>query len=367
MTRERDVSRPSTPPPVPVTVTPVEERDIPTIIRAVGSVRSNQSVDIRSQVDGLLVELLVNEGQRVIRGQLLARIDDQTIAANLQQARSQLAVTRSRLATAKTDLARYRSLAEDEAVSGQMLDQQASLVAELQATLAMHKAAVQADEVLLGYTRIQSPATGRVGIRNVDQGNFVRSSDAEGLFSVVQLDPISVEFALPQAQLPRLQELMSTSGQRPIPVLAYAADGGAQLAQGQLSVMDNRVSSQSGTIRLKAVFANAQGHLWPDQSVVVVVQSGVLAAARVIPPRAIQQGADSTRVWRVRDGKAESIEIGIRYADEQVAAVTGLDTGDVVIIDGQSRVRAGALVRPQAASAGASAPKRLASTVRGAR
>ena len=341
---------------VPVQVVAVTRRDVPDVIRAVGTVRSQRSVVIRPQVDGELLGLLVKEGQQVKRGDLLVRIDDRAIVAALDQAKAQLAVSEAQLKSAQLDLDRYRTLQKDHVISVQVLDQQAAQVEQLAATVRTNQAAIAAREVQLSYTRIYSPTDGRVGIRNYDPGSLLRAADTLGLFSVTQMDPISVEISLPQALLPKLHALLHDSAAAP--VLAYASEGGELLGEGHLMLIDNRVTSATGTIRVKADFANAQGKLWPDQSVSVTVQANLLRGALVVPQPVVQRGLDSEFVYRVRDGKAEVVPVQIVYADTEIAVLTGsIDVGDQLVLDGQSRLRPGSSVRtPEAVPAQRSAP-----------
>lgn len=332
-------------PTVPVRVVRVEQRSVPVLVSALGHVRSQRSVEIRPQVDGILVELPVREGQAVRRGDLLARIDDRAIIAALDQAKAQLAVAQAQLSSARLDLNRYRSLASSHAISAQTLDQQRALVDQLQATVRTHEASVAANQVQLSHTRIHAPSDGRVGIHTVHEGSFLRTSDAQGLFSVVQLDPISVEVALPQSMLPQLQALLSAGDEQPVPLQAYAGDGGPLLGEGRLTLIDNRVSSQTGTIRLKADFANADGRLWPDQSVTVNLRVGTLPDALVVPQQALRQGIDQVLIWRIVDGSAAPQPVQVRHADNEIAVISGLDVGDTVVVDGHSRLRPGAAVR----------------------
>jgi RND family efflux transporter MFP subunit len=323
----------------------VERRDISDVVRAVGTVRSQRNVLIRPQVDGELIELLVKEGQQVKRGDLLARIDDRAIVASLDEAKAQLAVSKAQLKSAQLDLDRYLALQKDHAVSVQLLDQQKARVEQLEATVGTSEAAVAAREVQRSFTRIHSPTDGRVGIRNVDVGSLLRAGDTVGLFSVTQLAPVSVEVALPQAMLPQLQAMLSDASSATTPVLAYDSEGGTLLEAGHLALIDNRVSSATGTIRVKAEFANAQGKLWPDQSVAVSVQSRLLRNALVVPLGVVQRGLDGDIVYRVIDGKAEVVPVHVAYSDSAIAVVTGVSEGDTVVVDGQSRLRAGAKVR----------------------
>jgi RND family efflux transporter MFP subunit len=346
LTRSPDAAR--APAAIPVRTVAVTRQDIADVIRAIGTVRSQRSVIIRPQVDGELVQLAVREGQQVNRGDLLARIDDRAIRAALEQARAQLEVSEAQLKAAALDLERFGRLRDDHVISAQQIDQQQAQVDQLQATVRTNRAAISAREVQLSYTRIYSPTDGRVGIRNFDEGSFVRAADTEGLFSVVQLDPISVEISLPQSMLPSVQSLLHDSGASPPRVLAYDSDGGTLLGEGGLVLIDNRVTAATGTIRVKADFPNGQGKLWPDQTVAVAVQSRMLRDALVVPQVAIQRGPDSDVVYRVRGERAEIVPVQVLYSDEKIAALTGVEAGDLIVIDGQSRLRAGARVKLQA-------------------
>ncbi|MGJ7516502.1 efflux RND transporter periplasmic adaptor subunit [Pseudomonas baetica] len=332
---------PSAAPAVPVTVVEVGRRDVPILLNAIGNVRSLRSIDIRPQVDGLLLELPVSEGQFVKQGDLLARLDDRALVAALEAAKAQQAVAQAQLASATLDLKRYRALASTQAVSTQTLDQQIGVVAQLRATVNSQQATVSATQVQLSHTRIHAPADGRIGIHNRHEGNYVRASDAQALFSLVQLDPISIEFALPQARLPQLRTLMASVDKSAVVLRAYAGDGGPLLGEGNLELIDNRVSAATGTVRIKGTVANSQEHLWPDQSVVIKLQAGTLNDAFVVPQRALRQGAKGTFVWRVSDGKAFSQPVQVTYSDAAIAVVEGVQPGEKIVTDGYSRLRPG--------------------------
>ena len=346
LSRSPDAQR--TPAAIPVRTVAVTRKDVADAIRAIGTVRSQRSVVIRPQVDGEIVELAVREGQQVKRGQLLARIDDRAIRAALEQARAQLQMSEAQLKSATLDLDRYHQLQDQHVISAQQIDQQQAQVEQLDAAVRNNRAVIAARDVQLSYTRIFSPTDGRVGIRNFDEGSFVRATDTEGLFSVVQLDPISIEISLPQAMLPAVQALLHDAGAKPPQVLAYDNDGGTLLGEGGLVLIDNRVTTATGTIRVKADFANREGRLWPDQTVAVAVQSRVLHDALVVPQVAIQRGPDGDIVYRVRDERAEIVAVRVLYSDEKIAALTGVEAGDLIVIDGQSRLRVGARVKLQA-------------------
>jgi RND family efflux transporter MFP subunit len=340
-----DAAPPPGPAAVPVRAASVGQRDVPVIVQAIGNVRSLRSVDIRPQVDGLLLDVPVSEGQFVRQGELLAQIDDRGILAVLQQARAERDMAQAQLTSANGDLARYRALASGQAISKQILDQQTALVAQLRAGLHSRDAIVTANEVQLSYTRIQSPTDGHVGIRNIHPGSYVRAGDAQPLFSVVQLDPIGIESALPQAMLGQLQALLGDASQTAASLRAYASDSGTLLSEGQLSLIDNRVSNATGTVRIKGTFANPQGALWPDQSVVINLQTDTLSNALVVPQRALRQGQETTFVWRITEDKAAPQPVQVTYADASIAVVTGLQPGDLIVEDGYSRLRPGATVQ----------------------
>lgn len=327
---------------VPVKVVKVKVEDVPRFVTGIGSVLSLQSVVIRPQVDGILTRVLVKEGQQVKAGDLLATLDDRSIRASLEQAKAQLAQSRAQLEVAQLDLKRYRQLTEGNGISRQTYDQQQALVNQLNATLLGNQASINAAQVQLSHTQIRSPVTGRVGIRNVDEGNFLRVSDAEGLFSVTQIDPVAVEFSLPQQMLPTLQGLIASSSSAA--VQAYLGDGGngLLLGEGELALIDNQVSATTGTIRAKARFANPKELLWPGQLVTVKIQTGIERASLKVPPQVVQRGIDQHFVYRVTaDEKVELVPVKVLYQDSDMTLISGPQAGDVLVSDGQSRLRPG--------------------------
>ena len=332
---------------IPVRVVSVAQQDIPRFVSGIGSVLSLHSVVIRPQVDGILTQLLVTEGQRVKAGDLLASIDDRAIRASLDQAKAQLGESQAQLQVAQVNLKRYKELSIDDGVSKQTYDQQQALVNQLKATALGNQAAIDAAQVQLSYTQIRSPVSGRVGIRNVDEGNFLRTSDAQGLFSVTQIDPIAVEFSLPQQMLPTLQGLIAA--QHPASVDAFlGADTDSPaailLGEGRLSLIDNQISATTGTIRAKAEFSNATQKLWPGQLVTVKIQTALDKAALVVPPTVVQRGLDSHFVYRVNGDKVDVVPVHVTYQNSDLTIVTGVQAGDVLVSDGQSRLKAGAQV-----------------------
>lgn len=327
---------------VPVKVVRVSVEDVPRFMTGIGSVQSLQSVVIRPQVDGILTRVLVKEGQQVKAGDLLATIDDRSIRAALEQAKAQLAQSRAQLEVAQLDLKRYRQLTEDNGISRQTFDQQQALVNQLSATVQGNQANINAAQVQLSYTQIRSPVTGRVGIRNVDEGNFLRVTDANGLFSVTQIDPVAVEFSLPQQTLPTLQGLVA--GSTSAAVKAYLGDdgNGLLLGEGRLALIDNQVSAGTGTIRAKARFANPRELLWPGQLVTVKIQTGIEQAALKVPPQVVQRGVDQHFVYRVTAAdQVEVVPVKVLYQDSDMTLISGPQAGDVLVSDGQSRLRPG--------------------------
>ncbi|MEE1889698.1 efflux RND transporter periplasmic adaptor subunit [Pseudomonas carassii] len=329
---------------IPVRVVAVAQQDVPRYLSAIGSVLSLHSVEVRPQVEGVLTQVLVKEGQWVSQGDLLATLDDRAIRANLDQARAQLGQTQAQLQVGNVNLKRYQLLSTDDGVSKQTLDQQQALVNQLQATLKGNQAAIDNAAVQLSYTQIRSPVTGRVGIRNVDPGNLVRTSDTQSLFSVTQIDPIAVEFALPQQQLPVLQGLLKSPS--PAEVEAYMdADGERSLlARGHLMLIDNQVSATTGTVRVKAEFDNKDGRLWPGQLVTVRLRTAVDEDALVVPPPVVQRSIDGHFVYRLDGDKVSAVPVKVVYQDSTLNVIAGVKAGDRLVLDGQSRLKPGSTV-----------------------
>lgn len=326
---------------VPVQVINVVKQDVPRYVTGIGSVLSLQSVVIRPQVDGILTKLMVKEGQQVKTGDLLATIDDRSIRAALEQTKAQLSQSQAQLDVAEVDLKRYKLLTVDNSISKQQYGQQQALVNQLKATVLGNQASINASQVQLSYTQIRSPVTGRVGIRNVDEGNFLRVSDAIGLFSVTQIDPVSVEFSLPQQMLPTLHDLLASP--TPAKVNAYVGEGttGTLLGEGKLVLIDNQVAATTGTIRAKAVFENAAEKLWPGQLVTVRIQTAIDRDALKVPPQVVQRGMDQHYVYRVKGDSVEVVPVKVLYQDSDLTLISGVNADDVLVSDGQSRLKNG--------------------------
>lgn len=337
---------PPAPTPIAVNVMEVQQRDVPHLTSGIGTVQSLHNVTIRSQVDGVLTQVLFAEGQLVEQGDLLATIDDRAIVASIEQARAEKARNDAQLKQAQIDLKRYTNLLAEDAIAAQTVDQQAAQVQQLRAAIAANEATVAAGEVQRSYTRIVAPVRGRVGIRRVDAGNLVRTTDAEGLVTVTQIDPIAVMFSLPQDLLPRIQDILNQRMSAPVTALDRAE--GEVLARGRLATIDNEIDASTGTIMLKAEFPNTEARLWPGQFVAVQLQIGLSDDALVISPTAIQRGRDEPFVYRVEGDKVEVAPVAIEYETEDVIVIgNGLAAGDTVVSDGQSRLKPGARVKVQ--------------------
>ncbi len=330
-------------PLVPVSVAQVSRADVPLFLTGLGTVVSPHEVVVRPQIDGQLVSLHFREGETVRRGALLAQIDDRAIRARLAQAKAARAQAAAQLQQAEQDLARYRTLQATSTIAEQAVAQQATRVAELKAALEAAAASVAAADTDLSHTRITAPLTGRAGLRRVDAGNQVRASDAGGIVTLTQVDPLAVVFSLPQDVLPRLHPLKT--GKRPATVDVFAREGGEALASGRLETFDNSVDAASGTIRLKALFPGSTT-LWPGQFVSARLHAGVLEQALVVPASALQRSREGVFVWKVADGKADPAPVSVAHEGGGVAAIReGLAAGDIVVTDGQLRLKPGARVK----------------------
>lgn len=343
---------PKAPAAVPVRVAQAGLQNLPSTLTAVGQVQALQQVLVRPQIEGVLTEVLFKEGQPVARGQVLARLDDRALRAQVDQAQAEVNRLRAQLQIAQLDLKRYEGLAAQAAVSTQQRDQQVALVAELQAQVQSQEAGLNAARVQLSYATIVSPVAGRAGLRQVDAGNLVRPTDASGLVSVVQTQPVAVVFSVPQARLADVRQALRQQG--PARVQVADQEQGTPLAEGRLVTVDNRVDPASGSLRLKAEVPNAKEELWPGQFVAVTLRTGTLDQALVVPTQALQRGLkDATFVWRVRGNAAEMVPVKVRWQDDQRAVIaSGIAAGDAVVIDGQSRLKPKAAVKVLPAASG---------------
>jgi len=336
----------------PVSVAKVMKRDMPTYAEGLGTVIAYNTVLIRSQVDGQLVRLAVKEGQDVKAGDLLFEIDPRLYQANYDQAVAKKAQDMAQLANAKLDLQRYTSLADKNYVARQQLDQTQAQVSQLQAAVAGDQAQIDSAKVTLGYTEIRSPIDGRVGIRNVDVGNIIHASDAVGLVTITQLQPIHLVFTLPEDQL---QMVMQANAKQGLSVSAVSRDGSKRLDEGSLDLVDNQVDQSTGMVKLRATLPNKNRSLWPGQFVNARLALTTLNGVLAVPVDAIQRGPQNRFVYVVKDDSTVElrvVETGV--VNEGMTVVTsGLKEGESVVISGQYRVQPGAKVAIQSGKAAA--------------
>jgi multidrug efflux system membrane fusion protein len=334
---------------VPVMTTVAQRRDVPIDATGIGTIQAYQSVLIRSRVDGQLMKVPVAEGQIVHTGDLIASIDPRPFQAVLDQAKAKLAQDIAQLNNAERDLSRYASLSKQDFASRQQVDTQQALVNQDTATVQGDAALVEAARINLSYCSITSPIDGRVGLRQVDPGNLVHATDAVGIVSITQVQPIALTFTLPQSTLPQIEAGMAAGK---LPVRAFSSDDRTSLSEGTLLTPDNMIDTATGTIRLKAVFPNTDGKLWPGQFVNAHLQLSAAKQVVVLPPPAVEHGPDGLYVYVVRpDQSVAEQPVTIGYQNEEVAVVTaGLSGGERVVLSGQSRIEPGTHVNPTAAS-----------------
>ena len=326
--------------PVPVIAAASNRADVPVYLDGVGTVRALNTVTVRAQVEGKLIEVAYKEGQDVKRGQVLARIDPTTFQAQLDQAIAKKAQDEATLANARIDLDRYTRLVATNSVARQQLDTQNALVAQLEAQVKLDQAAIDNVRAILQYTTITSPIDGRTGIRQVDEGNIVRGSDATGIVVLTQLRPISVLFTLPQQQLSDVTRALAKG---PPVVEVFGADNKTVIDKGTLQVVDNQVDQTTGTIKLKAEFPNANLQLWPGQFVNVRLLVDTLQQVVVAPTAAVQRGPTGIFVFVVQADNTVAVRpVTVTQQNETQAVVaTGLQPGERVVTTGFARLTAG--------------------------
>ncbi len=341
--------------PVPVRTVAVQQGTVPIMKSGIGNVLPVMSVTVKPRVDGQLDHVEFKEGQDVRAGQLLARIDPRTYQAQLDQSAAQKARDEAQLANAQADLARYEELIKDDATTRQQLDTQRALVRQLQATLGNDNAQIAFARVNLGYTTITAPIAGRIGARLVDPGNIVHAADANGLLVINQIDPIAVQFTLPEASFQAVNAALRAS-RAPLRVQALDRNTREVLAEGQLVLVNNQIDASTGTITLKAHFPNAAHKLWPGQSVDARVVLGQRELALTVPAPVVQRSQEGLFAYVVgADNKARMQKIEATEVDGGIAVVTqGLAAGERVVVDGQYRLTPGAQIIEM--HAGGSAP-----------
>jgi len=335
----------SAPAGVPVTVIAPVRADVPVLARSIGTVQAFQSVVIRARVDGTLDKVLFTEGQQVKPGDVLAQLDPRPFQAALDQAVAKRTADEAMLANARGDLVRYADLAQSQVASRQRLDLQRANVAQAEANVRGGDALIAAAQLNLSFTEIKSPIEGRVGLRQLDPGNYIRTADpaSTGIVTIAQIHPIALIYTLPQDALPQLQQAMHKGK---LQVLAFSSDDRTKLSEGELLTIDSAIDASTGTIKLKAVFANTDDNLWPGQFVNVRTRLDTRRDAVTIPSAAVQRGPNGLYVYRVEtDGTAALQPIDVDQDDGQTSVVAkGLDGHKRVVLAGQSRLSIGARV-----------------------
>jgi len=332
--------------PMPVTAVPAKASDVGVYLKGLGSVTPIATVTVRTRIDGQLMKVLFREGQIVRAGDLLAEIDPRTYEAQRQQAEGQMARDQALLTNALIDLERYRVLYRQDSVAKQQLDTQEALVRQYEGTVKVDQAAIDTATLQLTYCRITAPISGRLGLRLVDPGNIVRAGDANGLVVIAQLQPIGVVFTIPEDSLPPVMQKLR-AGEK-LAVDAYDRSDKVKLAGGILLTVDNQIDPATGTVKLKAQFANEEMSLFPNQFANVRMLLDVKHDATLVPGAAIQRGTPGTFVYVVKSDNTVTVRVvkpGPTQGDN-VSIEAGLAPGEQVVVDGADKLREGAKVEP---------------------
>ncbi|MBF9232201.1 MdtA/MuxA family multidrug efflux RND transporter periplasmic adaptor subunit [Microvirga alba] len=330
--------------PVSVVAATAQTGNIDVTLGALGTVTSLATVTIRTQISGQLVRIAFKEGQVVNRGDLLAEIDSRPYELALQQAQGALVRDQALLQDAQLDLARYQKLATANAIPRQQLDTQQALVHQYEGTVAADLAQINTAKLNITYCHIVAPVSGRVGLRQVDEGNYVTPGDSNGIVVITQLQPITVIFTLPEDNLPDVVKRLRSGAT--LAVTAFSRNGLTQLATGALMTVDNQIDTTTGTVKLRAQFANTDETLFPNQFVNVRLLVDVLKDVIVVPSAAIQRGVPGTYVYLIGSDDTVSVRpVDIGPSDSgHIAVRRGLAAGDQVVIDGADKLRPGAKV-----------------------
>jgi len=340
--------------PVPVTVVPVEQKDVPVYLTALGTVQALNTVTVNAQVSGQLKALHFAEGQEIKQGDLIAEIDPRTFQAALDQAEAKKKQDAAQLSASQSTLRRYEDLIKQHFVAAQDLENQRQTVRQQEAMVAADEAAASSARTQLGYTRITAPITGIAGIRQVDVGNLITANSGSGIVVLTQVHPINVIFTLPEQNL---DQVRSGQSEAALPVSALDRTDAHVLADGTLKVIDNQIDTTTGTFKLKAEFSNENNALWPGQFVNVRAQTRTVKGGLVVPATAVQRGPDGSYVYVLQPDNTvamKTITLAGEAGNDGVLVGSGIAAGDRVVTEGQFRLKPGSKV--QALAPGEAAP-----------
>jgi multidrug efflux system membrane fusion protein len=347
---------------VPASVATANQQDFPIFLDSLGNVQAWNTVTVRTRVDGEIQKIAFDEGQFVKQGDLLAEIDPRPFQAALDQAQGKKTQDEATLANARRDLERFEKVGT-LAATQQQIDTQRSLVSQEEALVKSDAGALDNARVQLGYTTIRAPISGRVGFRLVDQGNIVHAGDAGGIATIAEIQPIAVIFTEPQEELPRILEELKGA---PLQVIALTSDSTRELGKGELSLVDNQVDMTTGSIKLKAKFANEDKILWPGLSVstrlLITTEKNVV----VIPDAAVQRGPDKLFAYVVGDNdkiEMRDLDVG-EIQDGQAVIKSGVNAGERVVTSGYYRLKPGSTIEVQDNRQGPPAARRHPDRVR---
>jgi membrane fusion protein, multidrug efflux system len=341
--------------PMPIRADTAQQGTVAITLDELGTVTPLATVTVRTQISGQLMNILFQEGQTVAKGDLLAEIDSRPYVHALGQAEGQLARDQALLKNAELDLARYRKLVAQDSIPRQQLDTQDSLVHQYVGTVETDQALVDNARLNVAYCHITAPISGRVGLRQVDQGNYVQTNDTNGIVVITQIQPITVIFTVAEDELPAIMTRLHAGAA--LPVTAYDRSRSAELATGRLTTVDNQIDTSTGTVKLRAEFDNADLKLFPNQFVTVRLTVDELHDATTIASAAVQRGAAGTFVYLIKPDDTVTVRpVTLGPSEGERAAVqSGLAPGDQVVVDGADKLRDGAKVARRDAT-GAAAP-----------